>query len=75
MLRKHKVPRPSIGRPKENKDRNLQRKMFLIDDATNEIMRNVCYENRISFSELIRQMIDTMIENKWKYFNANYRGE
>jgi len=74
MIKKSDAPKARRGRPKTPAKRILHKKMFLIDDATNEILRNVCYEHRIKFSELIRNMIEVMIEKRWKYFDANYRG-
>lgn len=75
MTKKTNPHKPARGRPKNVEGRVLIKKMFTIDEAVNEILRNVCHEYRISFSALVRELIDSMIEKKWKYFNANYRGE
>lgn len=58
------------GRPKQIKGRVLYKKMFLIDGKSSEILRNVCHEQRISFSELIRKMIEYMIEKRLTYFKS-----
>lgn len=75
MFKKLTQPKKQRGRPKSDKPRILCKKMFLVEDSTNEILRNTCFEHRIPFSELVREMIEHLIDKKWKYFSANYRGE
>jgi len=59
-----KTKKTVLGRPKKIAGKKLLKKMFIIDEETSEVLRNVCHKYRVSFSELIRIMIYFMIEKK-----------
>lgn len=44
----------------------LCRKSLLLEKHIDEILREICYKKRISFSHLIREMVDFSLENNEK---------
>jgi len=67
MKKNQVAKKPGPGRPRKLTGKVLHKKMFFVDEEMSEVVRNVCHTHRITFSELMRQMIDYMIEKKWLF--------